>query len=106
MLIAAKPLAAVPNGPSKVHKARLQALQRHPGTRSDGNVAKAPCKIAVEVIQQMLAHLRPYRFSAMYEMSHSTKSKVAIGYHFHDVEERSESIVEQGSVLRTAGLLL
>ena len=29
--------------------------------------------------QQMLAHFRPYRFSAMYDMSYSTKSVVAIG---------------------------
>ena len=72
----------------------------------DGDVGKVPCRIAVEMIQQMLARLRPHRFLAMYDMSYSTKSAVAIGYHFHDVDERLESTVGQGSVLRTAGLLL
>ena len=52
------------------------------------------------MIQQMLVHLG---FSAMYDMSHSTKS---IGYHFYDVDKRPESTVGQGSVLRTVGLLL
>ena len=72
MLIAVKPLATVPNGPRKVHKARLQALQRPLGTRSDGDIAKVPYRITVEVIQRMLTHLRPHRFSAMYDMNHST----------------------------------
>ena len=68
MLIAVKPLATVPNWPNKVHKARLQALQRHLGTRIDGDVAKVPCRVTVEMIQQMLARFRLHRFSAMYDM--------------------------------------
>ena len=83
----------------------LPSAARLVGIRSDGDVAKVPCRIAVEMVQQMLAHLRPHRFSAIYDMSYSTKSAVAIGYHFHD-DERPESTVGQGSVLRTAGLLL
>ena len=75
MLTAVKPLAAVPNGHYKVREARLQALQRHLGTRSDGDVAKAPCRIAVEMIQQMLAHLRPHKFLAMHdEPQHEIRS--------------------------------
>jgi hypothetical protein len=50
MLIALKPLATVSNRPKKVHKARLQALQRYLGTRSDCEIAKVSCRIAVELI--------------------------------------------------------
>ena len=82
-----------PKWAQQVHKARLQALQRHPGTTIDGDVAKVPYRVAVEMIQQMLAHFRPHRFSAMYDMSHCTKSTVAIGYHFHDVDERQKALL-------------
>ena len=49
MLIAVKPLATVSNKSNKVHKARLQTLQRYLSTRSDGNTAKAFCRIAVQM---------------------------------------------------------
>ena len=50
MLIALEPLATVSNRPKEVHKARLQALQRYLGTRSDCEIAKVSCRIAVELV--------------------------------------------------------
>ena len=64
-----------------MHKARLKIYF---GTGSDGNIARASCGTAAEVVQQTLAGLG---FSSIVcDMSHSTESVVAIGYHLHDVE--------------------
>ena len=43
------------------------------------------------MIQQTLADLGPHGFSAVYDMSHSTESALAIDYHLRDVYKRPES---------------
>ena len=65
MLIAVKLLATVRTRPSEAHwhEARLHALQWYPNTRSDGNIVTVSCRIAVQVVQQTLADLRPHGFS-------------------------------------------
>lgn len=68
----------VANRPNEVHKARLRALHRNLGTRSDGNNAKVSRRIAVEMIEQMLADSRQYRFLTMYDMSHSAEPAIAL----------------------------
>ena len=56
------------------YEARLQAQHRYLDTRSDGNIVKVFCRIAVDMIQQNLGHTdsRPCM------MSHSTEFAVAI----------------------------
>ena len=86
----------VPNQPNEVHKAFLLVLPRHFSTNGDGDIVKVSCKIAVEIIQQMLTGLRPHRVLTVYGVSHSTESAVAISYHLHAVEKRPESTFRQG----------
>ena len=105
MLVIVEPLATVPNRPNEVRKARLQAPQRYLNTSSDRDIVKTTCRVAVELIRQTLADLRPSILPTMNNMNYSMISAIAIGYCLRDADIRPESTITQGSILLASGLL-